>query len=107
MPPRMRPPFPVRLTDQTFTCAARAHVATAARRTACTHVSRAMQAARRRPVFDFMSRLGRRGETGPRQGVRRGSRRGLFFWGERRGLERERFLKLGRPRAPGVLRVFR
>jgi len=36
----------VRLTDQTLTCAARALVATAARRTACLHVSRAMQAAR-------------------------------------------------------------
>src|SRR4051794_3549728 len=67
MPPRMRPPFPVRLTDQTFTCAARAHVATAARRTACTHVSRAMQAARRRSGFDFTRRLGRRTEAGPRQ----------------------------------------
>src|SRR4051812_49967015 len=37
----------------TFTCAASARVATAARRTACLHVSRAMQAARRRSDFDF------------------------------------------------------
>src|SRR5437763_1813064 len=57
----------VRLTDQTFTCAARAHVATAARRTACLHVSRAMQAARRRDGFDFTRRRGRRAEGGPRQ----------------------------------------
>src|SRR4051794_5171965 len=62
--------FEVRLTDQTFTCAARAHVATAARRTACLHVSRAMQAARRRSDFDFTSRLGRRAEAGARQGLR-------------------------------------
>jgi len=61
----------VRLTDQTLTCAARAHVATAARRTACLHVSRAMQAARRRAGFDFCSRLGRRAEAGPRQVLRR------------------------------------
>src|SRR3954454_14099506 len=33
------------LTDQTLSCAARAHVATAARHTACLHVSRAMRAA--------------------------------------------------------------
>src|SRR3954447_22095402 len=59
--------FVVGLTDQTFTCAARAHVVTAARRTACTHVSRAMQAAPRRSVFDFTRRLGRRTEAGPRQ----------------------------------------
>jgi len=62
---------PVRPTDQTFTCAARAHVATAARRTTCLHVSRAMQAARRRADFDFTSRLGRRAEAGPRQVLRR------------------------------------
>jgi len=42
-------------------------VATAARRTACLHVSRAMQAARRRADFDFPSRLGRRAEAGPRR----------------------------------------
>src|SRR4051794_34785866 len=71
MMPRMRPPFPVRLTDQTFTCAAKAHVVTAERRTACTHVSRARQPARRRPVFVFTSRLGRRAEAGPRQVLRR------------------------------------
>src|SRR4051812_17640502 len=61
----------VRLTDQTLSCAARAHVVTAARPPACTHVSRAMQPARRRPVFDFTSRLGRRAEAGPRQLLRR------------------------------------
>ena len=64
----------VRLTDQTLTCAARALVATAARRTACLHVSRAMQAARRRQDFDFTSRLGRRAEAGPRQLLGRVSR---------------------------------
>src|SRR3954468_23790746 len=69
----------VRLTDQTFTCAARAHVATAARRPG--------RAAARRPAsvlggrggrppprvsdFDFTSRLGRRAEAGPRQVLRR------------------------------------
>jgi hypothetical protein len=42
-------------------------VATAARRTACLHVSRAMRAVRRREDFDFTSRLGRRTEAGPRQ----------------------------------------
>ena len=57
----------VRLTVQRLTRAARAHVATAARRTACLHVSRAMQAARRRAGFDFPSRLGRRAEAGPRR----------------------------------------
>jgi hypothetical protein len=55
------------LTDWRFTCAAKARVATAARRTACLHVSRAMQAARRRADYDFTSRLGRRAEAGPRQ----------------------------------------
>jgi len=65
---------PVRPTDQTLTCAAKAHVATAARHTACLHVSRAMQAARRRDGFDFTSRLGRRAEAGPRQVLRRVSR---------------------------------
>jgi len=35
----------VRLTDQTLSCTARAHVATAARHAACLHVRRAMQAA--------------------------------------------------------------
>ena len=57
----------VRLTVQRLTRAARALVATAARRTACLHVSRAMQAARRREGFDFASRLGRRAEAGPRR----------------------------------------
>ena len=42
-------------------------MATAARRTACLHVSRAMQAARRPSGFDFPSRLGRRAEAGPRR----------------------------------------
>jgi len=41
----------VRLTDQTLSCAAKAHVPKPTRRTACTHVSRAMQAARRRPAL--------------------------------------------------------
>src|SRR5437763_13705469 len=68
-----------RLTDQTFTCAARAHVATAARRTACLHVSRAMQAARRRSDFDFTRRLGRRTEAGPRQVLRRVRPLGFAF----------------------------
>jgi len=35
----------VRLTDQTLSCAAKAHVATAARHAACPHVKGAMQAA--------------------------------------------------------------
>src|SRR3954447_4058227 len=70
-------PSRVRTTDQTLSCAARAHVATAARRTACLHVSRAMQAARRRPVFDFTRRLGRRAEAGPRQLLRQVRRRSL------------------------------
>ena len=59
------------LTDQTLSCAARARVPKPMRRTACTHVSRAMQAARRRPDFDFTRRLGRRTEAGPRQLLRR------------------------------------
>ena len=46
---------------------ARAHVPKPTRRTACTHVSRAMQAARRREGFDFSRRLGRRAEAGPRR----------------------------------------
>ncbi len=50
-----------------LTRAAKALVATAARRTASLHVSRAMQAARRPPAFDFTSRLGRRAEAGPRR----------------------------------------
>ena len=55
------------LTDQRLTRAARAHVPKPTRRSACTHGSRAMQAARRRSVFDFTSRLGRRAEAGPRR----------------------------------------
>jgi hypothetical protein len=35
----------VGLTDQTLSCAAKAHVVTAARHAACLHVSRAMRAA--------------------------------------------------------------
>jgi len=57
----------VRLTAQRFTCAARAHVPKPTRRSACTHVSRAMQAARRRRVLILTRRLGRRTEAGPRQ----------------------------------------
>jgi len=57
----------VGLTVQRLTRAARALVATAARRTACLHVSRAMQAARRRADFDVPSGLGRRAEAGPRR----------------------------------------
>ncbi len=62
-----RPPLSVGLTVKRLTRAAKALVATAARRTACLHVSRAMQAARRPPAFDFTSRLGRRAEAGPRR----------------------------------------
>jgi len=42
----------VRLTVKRLTRAARARVPKPTRRTACLHVSRAMQAARRRPGFD-------------------------------------------------------
>src|SRR4051794_6936655 len=42
------------------------------------HVSRAMQAARRRSGFDFTRRLGRRAEAGPRQVLRRVSPRRKF-----------------------------
>jgi len=51
-------------TAQRLTRAAKAHVATAARRTACLHVSRAMQAARRREIL--ISRAGSAG--GPKPG---------------------------------------
>src|SRR5947207_10067790 len=61
------PKLVVRLTVQRFTCAARARVPKPTRRTACTHVSRAMQAARRRQGFNYSRRLGRRTEAGPRQ----------------------------------------
>ena len=54
----------VRLTDQTLSCAAKARVPKPTRRTACTHVSRAMQAARRRAVLTF--RAGSAG--GPKPG---------------------------------------
>jgi len=57
----------VRLTEKALSCAARAYVAMAARRTACLHVSCAMQAARRRSGFDFTRRLGRRAGAGPRR----------------------------------------
>ena len=40
----------VGLTAQALSCAAKAHVPKPTRRSACTHVSRAMQAARRREV---------------------------------------------------------
>jgi len=63
------------LTAQRLTRAARAHVPKPTRRSACTHVSRAMQAARRRPAFDLTSRLGRRAEAGPRRVLPRVSRR--------------------------------
>ena len=55
------------LTVKRLTRAARARVPKPMRRTACLHVSRAMQAARRRVVFDFTRRLGRRTEAGPRR----------------------------------------
>jgi len=57
----------VGLTEKALSCAARALVPKPARRAACLHVSRAMQAARRRDDFDFTSRLGRRAEAGPRR----------------------------------------
>src|SRR3954451_9938466 len=75
---RWRPPFPVRLTDQRFTCAAKARVPKPTRRTACLHVSRPMRAARRRSGFDFARRLGRRAEAGPRRVLPRVRRRRLF-----------------------------
>src|SRR3954451_12027632 len=56
------------LTDQTLSCAARAHVATAARRTACLHVSRAMQAARRRSVLTSRAGSARGAKTGRERG---------------------------------------
>src|SRR5213075_819495 len=61
----------VGLTDQTLSCAARAHVATAERHATRLHVRRAMRVACRRPGFDFTRRLGRRAEAGPRQLLRR------------------------------------
>ena len=69
----------VRLTAERLTRAARAHVATAARRTACLYVSRAMQAARRRSDFDFTRQLGCRAEAGPRQVLARVGRRGSLY----------------------------
>ena len=51
-------------TVQRFTCAARARVPKPMRRTACTHVSRAMQAARRRDGFDVTRRF----SAGPKTG---------------------------------------
>jgi hypothetical protein len=67
----MKPRDVAGLTDQTLSCAARAHVPKPERRSACTHVSRATQAARRRRVLILTSRLGRRTEAGPRQLLRR------------------------------------
>src|SRR6476660_1723229 len=64
----------VGLTAQRLTRAARARVPKPTRRSACTHVSRAMQAARRREILLLASRLGRRTEAGPRQLLRRVSR---------------------------------
>jgi len=49
------------------------------RRAACLHVSRAMQAARRRAGFEFSSRLGRRAEAGPRRVLPRVSRPSLSY----------------------------
>ena len=57
----------VGLTVKRLTRAARAHAPKPTRRTACLHVSRAMQAARRREILIFPSRLGRRSEAGPRR----------------------------------------
>jgi hypothetical protein len=61
----------VGLTDQTLSCAARAHVATAERHDTRLHVRRAMRVACRRDDFDFTRRLGRRAEAGPCQLLRR------------------------------------
>jgi len=85
-------------TVQRLTRAARALVATAARRTACLHVSRAMQAARRHAGFDFPSRLGRRAEAGPRRVLPRVSPPRAFT-NEREGGRRNKsdYLKHGSP----------
>src|SRR3954453_23227398 len=71
----------VGLTDQTLSCAARAYVPKPTRRTACLHVSRAMQAARRREILILTRRLGRRTEAGPRRLLRRVGRRGPSLYG--------------------------
>src|SRR4051794_34480141 len=92
----------VGLTDQTLSCAARPYVATAARRTACLHVSRAMQAARRRSGFDFTSRLGRRAEAGPRQVLRRVRRRMVLALSE--GFARFAFMNKSLPALNSVAR---
>src|SRR6476620_1817916 len=65
----------VGLTAQRLTRAARAHAPKPTRRSACTHVSRAMQAARRREILILTSRLGRRTEAGPRRVLPRVRRR--------------------------------
>ena len=54
----------VRPTDQTLSCADRARVPNPTRRTACLHVSRAVQAARRRVDSDFTRRF----SAGPKPG---------------------------------------
>jgi hypothetical protein len=64
----------VRLTDQTLSCTAKAHVPKPERHAARLHVRRAMRAACRRDDFDFTRRLGRRAEAGPCQLLRRVSR---------------------------------
>jgi hypothetical protein len=61
----------VGLTDQTLSCAARAHAPKPMRHDTRLHVRRAMRVACRRPGFDFTRRLGRRAEAGPRQLLRR------------------------------------
>jgi hypothetical protein len=59
------------LTDQTLSCAAKAHVPKPTRHDTCPHVRRAMRVACRRDGFDLTRRLGRRAEAGPRQLLRR------------------------------------
>jgi hypothetical protein len=61
----------VGLTDQTLSCAAKAHVPKPTRRDTRLHVRRAMRVACRRDGFDFTRRLGRRTEAGPCQLLRR------------------------------------
>ena len=55
---------PVRPTAQRLTRAAKAHVPKPTRRTACTHVSRAMQAARCRPRAAVQFLILRAGSAG-------------------------------------------
>jgi hypothetical protein len=61
----------VGLTDQTLSCAARAHVPKPTRHDTRLHVRRAMRVTCRRDGFDFTRRLGRRAEAGPCQLLRR------------------------------------